>query len=425
MVALFMSSDTSIGTKVTFFYQHFWPDSPPYASMLRSIGKVLGEEATVSIITGKPSYKAIDRENICTNSEMIDGIQVRRLNPLLGSGHINILRLLQKALFPFRAFIYLVYSKWVNKEKPDIIVAATIPPVINGLFALLTARIIGSKFIYHLQDIYPEIGAVGGIWSEKSFRYRILKWLDIKICRKAECCVVLSEDMQNSLIGRGVCASRIVIINNFLLEAHDEEVQPSVLKNSSNNNQVKVVFAGNLGRFQRLDVVLKGFLHWCADCKKVGNPVDMDLHFLGEGVVKDQLVDLAAEHDHVYFHGHVAFSEASIFIENCHAGIVSIEDNVYKYAYPSKTLTYSGLGTPIFALIENESNLAKEVLTNELGVVCENRDVGGVSDAFARLFDGVRSGNFTRSKTLAYYEKKQSRDVVFDKWKNLIKDVAK
>jgi len=27
--------------KLTFFYQHFWPDSPPYAAMIKSLGSKL------------------------------------------------------------------------------------------------------------------------------------------------------------------------------------------------------------------------------------------------------------------------------------------------------------------------------------------------------------------------------------------------
>ena len=47
---------------ILFFYQHFWPDSPPYANMLRAIGGHLQQQGhAVTVLTGEPSYKTSDR----------------------------------------------------------------------------------------------------------------------------------------------------------------------------------------------------------------------------------------------------------------------------------------------------------------------------------------------------------------------------
>lgn len=412
--------------KVTFFYQHFWPDSPPYASMLRSIGRALSENGfEVSLITGKPSYKISDRANSSPSSEIVDGIAVHRLESMWCSERVKAIRMVQKVLFPLRAFLYLLYSAWFKKDKPDAIIAATIPPVINGTFALLAARIIGAKFIYHLQDIYPEIGVLGGSWAEGSFRYRILKWLDVWVCKKAEMCVVLSGDMKQTLVNRGVDDAKISIINNFVLETHVNQATFSKAADIALQDEVNIVFAGNLGRFQCLDVVLEGFVYWCDERAKNGEPIDMEMHFLGDGVVKKQLIEIAAENPNVHFHAHKPFAEASKFIEACQAGIVSLERGVYKYAYPSKTLTYLGLGTPVFAMIENESNLAQEILDNKLGVVCNKSNSQHIADAYTRLYDGVRNGLYSRDRLLDYYQHNQTREVVFEKWVNMLSYTVK
>jgi len=147
--------------RVLFFYQHFWPDSPPYANMLRAMGQSLvanGHE--VQILTAQPSYKAGDRAQQHPARDQLDGIQVRRLSHFPGSNRHRLISQLGRALFPLRACL-AIFKNRLKGESPDVIVAATIPPVINGLFALLAAKLSGARFVYHLQDIYPEIGAAG------------------------------------------------------------------------------------------------------------------------------------------------------------------------------------------------------------------------------------------------------------------------
>lgn len=72
--------------KVLFFYQHFWPDSPPYANMLRAIGGNLSDVGLeVSMLTAQPSYKAGDMAQECPEAEIVDGISVKRLRKLPGA----------------------------------------------------------------------------------------------------------------------------------------------------------------------------------------------------------------------------------------------------------------------------------------------------------------------------------------------------
>ena len=424
---------------VVFFYQHFWPDSPPYANLLRAIGGGLSSPGglgsrrlVVDMLAAQPSYKTTDRRRRLAAHECIDGIEVTRLAPLPGSARFTLLRLLGRVLFPPRAMLALI-GRRLRGERPDVIVAATMPPVLNGLCALAAARLVGARFVYHLQDVYPEIGAAAGLWPERSLRHHVLRKLDTVVSRRADRCVVLSDDMRDSLIARGVSSERIAIINNFMLEPFDppaERVADSEgadgavagtalpLPDAASVGRRQLVFAGNLGRFQALETVLTAFMEHAATSDA------FDLHFLGDGVVKEALLALAGDSSRVHFHGHVDFIEASRFIASCDAGIVSIGEGVHRYAYPSKTLTYLGLGVPVFVLVETASSLARDVREHDLGVTCGERSTEALVDAFGALERWLDAETDAPASVRRYVEAHTASATVIERWRDLLVELT-
>ena len=406
--------------KVLFFYQHFWPDSPPYANMLRVIAAGLAEAGhEASVLTAQPSYKAEDRAGRSPARERLDGVDVRRLAPLALSGRVPLLRTIGKALFPLRASLATIAAR-LRGERQDVIVAATIPPVVNGLSALLAARLSGARFVYHLQDIYPEIGAAGGLWRAGSWRHRLLLALDTFTARHADRCVVLSEDMRSSLVARGLDDGHVVVLNNFMLSdfgsptTNSSAVRAAADVVLGSSGRRRIVFAGNLGRFQGLETVLEGFLS--LDAERLG----LELHFLGEGAVTDTLRQLAGDDARVRFHGHLPFRSASRLIEACDAGIVSIAPDIYRYAYPSKTLTYLGLGVPVLAVVEPTSALAAEIRRHRLGVVVEERTSEGLARAFTALALWLDSEEADRVRIRDHARAASSAAVALVHWRSLI-----
>lgn len=410
---------------VLFFYQHFWPDSPPYANMLRAIGSHLGEgEHTVSVLTGEPSYKAVDREGRIEGIDTVDGVKIRRLRLLTGSRKLRPILMLTKAVWPVRALFVVLWAAFKG-QRQDVIVAATIPPVVNGLCGLVAAKLTGAKFIYHLQDIYPEIGSAGGLWNDDSFRHRVLLALDSFTCRRADQCIVLSQDMADALEKRGVPKTNARIINNFMLVGFDstksESPDTSRIEATEHledaQGRLRVVFAGNLGRFQGLEVLLRAYL---------GLPdlhTEIELHFLGEGAAMQTLVDMAHECRSVFFHGHRPFEQASALMADCDAGIVSIQPDVFRFAYPSKTLSYLGQGLPIFALVEEQSVLAREIAELQLGVSASNDDVDAVMNGFLELWNFLRSDANDRIRIRQITDSLYSRPVAMNHWTSLMHDL--
>ena len=67
--------------KVLAIHRFYWPDTPPYASMLRTIvHQWVSDGHEVDVLSSQPSYKAgIDNQKQPAK-EVVDGAQVVRLN---------------------------------------------------------------------------------------------------------------------------------------------------------------------------------------------------------------------------------------------------------------------------------------------------------------------------------------------------------
>jgi glycosyltransferase involved in cell wall biosynthesis len=298
----------------------------------------------------------------CPKHEQVDGINVTRLSlPLRGLRSAS-LNSFARLLFPLRAVVCGL-ARRLRGERYDVVLTATQPPVLNGLGGWITARLVGARFIYHLQDIYPETAGYSGLWKTQGIVYRLLMLLDRWNCRKAEFCVVLSDDMVSTLAARGVPRSKVVIVNNFLVHEKAAANIANIPRARDPNGTYRLVFAGNIGRFQGLEAVVDAARLVREDLPQV------EFLFLGEGKALTSLRRQAADLSNVHFMPHLEPQAADRVIAEADLGVVSLKPNIYRVAYPTKTITYLALGLPLLALVETESALARMVVRERIGVV--------------------------------------------------------
>src|SRR5690606_10824629 len=115
--------------KILIVYRHFWPDSSPYASLLRSIGGHLVKQGhDVTIWCEQPCYKAADRMHTAPKTEILDGISVERFSRLPLSNRISIIGTLDKLMF-LPLLLGKALRRKISGDKYELVWTATIPPV--------------------------------------------------------------------------------------------------------------------------------------------------------------------------------------------------------------------------------------------------------------------------------------------------------
>ena len=367
--------------RILILYRHFWPDSPPYASMLRSIGGALVEAGhEVTIWAEEPCYKASDRGRAAPRRDVLDGIIVERFARLPDHVATGSMRLADKLLFVPRLLLKAIVRR-ARGANYDLVWTATIPPVLQGWAGRTIARLFGAKFLYHCQDLYPELAGHIGLWRREGVFYRIMACIERQTRERADLLVTLSEDMAATVRALGE-PRKLAVINNFPLEDFSSsvaELQPTVPA-MRDDGKIQLMFAGNMGIFQGLEMVVEAMRLIEAECPT------LELVFMGEGKALPGLKQKAAGLTNVRFEPHRPYEEARVLIAAADVGLVSLEPEIYRYAFPSKTLTYLGLGVPIFLIAEHESKLSSFVENMNRRWVSEGREAGSISRSLARMW---------------------------------------
>lgn len=396
--------------KILTVHRYYWPDTPPYAAMLRRIVKCWVDEGhSVDVLSSQPSYKAgLDNKRM-PRREDLDGSRVIRL-PLPSEAGRPLIRLLNA----FR-LCWAILLNAVAFRRYDVIMISTSPPVLGGVAASLAARLTGARFIYHCMDVHPEIGRISGEFRHPLI-YRTLSALDAWSCRRAAPVVVLSEDMENALRDRpGGERWDIKVLNNFSLPS-DNDDDGEALPFEIDSAKFTLLFAGNIGRFQGLDTLMEAML-------ALRDRKDIELVLMGEGTERARLEALAKEAGaRVRFVGHHPVSVAKKAMREASAGFVSLVPELYRYAYPSKTITYLEQGCPVLVAVEPESRLTRDIVDNELGLAVPPNDVGALTAAIRELADNPGHLESMKRKANAVGTDRYAEAAVLPSWSRLVRE---
>jgi glycosyltransferase involved in cell wall biosynthesis len=386
--------------KILFTHRYYWPDTAPYAVMLRTIARHFADAGhEVSIFSSRVSYR--DVSNAGSQGED-ENVSVKRCWVFNEKNRNPVLRMLNVLIYCFRLFANVI------RVRPDVVSASTFPPVLAAWFASLAARIVGAKFIYHMMDIHPEVSEISGGVLGRAPCANIMRWLDNQTLRRSNAIVVLSQDMADTLVARGVADLPIHIINNFMLENDQEEQPPAEW--IKDPERTRIIFAGNMGRFQNLDNLADGV------AMVLDKEPNLEMMFLGDGQLKSALEKKWGHHPQFKFAPFVPFAQAKALIKDADLGVVSLSPEVYKVAYPSKVLSYLGLGVPILGLVEPESQLAIELEENALGVVAQKSTAVATADAVKKFLDAPLASD----GVMSWYKQNASADCALLQWQSVL-----
>ena len=398
--------------KLQSVYRHYWPDTAPYASILRAILEErarLGDD--VCVLTGQPSYND-NRLPARPRQEVVGGVRVRRfrLPPerkrSLGDRAGSLLWFLGRAGVAVAAH-----------GSPDLILVNGHPPVGMGFFARAMRRWHGVPYVYHCQDIHPEALLVGG-HVRPGRMFRLLRSLDTQTCMGAAAVVVLSDDMRKTMLGRGIPDEKLVVINNFALaaDAGDSSDEVAELLQPVPADAFVVLFAGNLGNFQGLDALVEA-------AQLLAARRDIQFVFMGSGLARERLERAAGDlvGETIHFVGQRSVSVARDTMAISGIGVVSLLPGVCRVAYPSKLMTYVASGCPVLAVVEPDSSVAADVADGQLGYVCGGQTPRAIATAIEHACnDRARWNAAGRAALCDRAEARFGRATALAKWAQLL-----
>ncbi|MCP4204930.1 MAG: glycosyltransferase family 4 protein [bacterium] len=400
--------------KILSIYRHYWPDTTPYARLLRALAERLVEaEHSFTVYTAQPSYNDI-RQAGQPRHEDLNGVRILRLRLLPERKRLFVLRVINFLLFLSRGIVHAVLVR-----RYDLIIVNVHPAFLMGLTVRLIRRLTGTPFIYNCMDLHPESSALAGHRLVRA-AYRLLMRSDTKTCRAARLIVVPSRDMKQTLVERGVEEEKILVVHTFRLDTYGEPagaLPPPLDRDET--DRFTVLFAGNIGNFQGLEQVIEA-------TRLLQEEERIRFVFMGEGLAKQRLIEQAGAlvDRTVFFCPYQPVEIAFEAMRRASLGIVCLLPGVYRTAFPSKTMMYLAAGCPVLAIVEEESRLAALVRERRLGVQVSQGDIQGVAGAIRDCFEqraGLTSAR--REEIRRIGEELFGMDQALDRWVTILRDL--
>ena len=366
----------------------FWPIYPVIGEGLMRLAESLVPMRKVAVITQ-------DHSNINKSLKKFKrGIGVKFF---LGWAISN-----SSSNFAIRIFDALFFMCWVLvvliRTRPKKIYVSTDPPVLIPFIVAIYSKIMRVEYIYHLQDIHPE--ATNVVFKINYFLFSILKKLDNFTIRHANLLITLNEKMKFEILNRSNIQKQISIIENPSVQFNNI----SILKKKKGFS-----FTGNLGRLQRIPLLIEAIE------KYLQRGGILEFAFAGEGIYADHIYKLSKENSLVKYHGLVPSEDAVSISSSYEWALAPIDDQITRYAFPSKISSYSCTGAKILAICSEDTSVAKWVRVNHVGFV-----IKPTVDTIINFFFEIEKNNIDTS-FIDMERKELKKNLSMNKFVNNIK----
>lgn len=322
----------------------FWPENQVIGEALLQVAERLSAEHRVCVI----AQSTLNLKGELIRRGRGNGIAFAACKAWSDSGSNLILRVVDTFVF----VAWVVYSLCLYR--PRKIYVATDPPIVVPFAVVALAFFLRAKVIYHVQDIHPEAANI--VVALPGLAFKVLKAVDSWVMRNSSKLITLSNDMATQIHDRSGTAVPIQIIDNPGAE---------LLCGMSAVREKGFIYCGNLGRLQRVPLLIDAITEYCS----LGGVLPFE--FVGGGVYADQLEALSKKVAGVSYRGYLPAKIAAERVANYKWAILSINDEVTRYAFPSKSSTYAIASTRILAVCGEATSVARWVMAHKFGRVSE------------------------------------------------------
>jgi glycosyltransferase involved in cell wall biosynthesis len=328
---------------------------------------LLGHQVTV--ITCAPNFPGgrvyEGYRNRLWASEYIEGIRVIRVWSYLAANERFFKRTLDYMSYMFSA---ICAAPFVSKV--DLIVGTS-----PQFFTVCAARVVSVykrvPWVFELRDIWPEsIRAVGAM--KESRVLDALEKLELYLYRTADAIVTVTHSFKDSLITRGVDASKIHVTTNGVdIERFSPQEKDTELEEFySLSGKFVVGYIGTHGMAHALDTILD-----CAASFKNSTTEETAFVFIliGDGSEKARLIERQKQDslDNVIFIDSVSKNEVTRYWSLLDCSVIHLrKSELFETVIPSKLFESMGMGIPVLHGVAGES--AWIVEDESVGLVFES-----------------------------------------------------
>lgn len=319
--------------KILVVCQYYYPEPFKINEICEEFVK-RGNEVTV--ITGLPNYpkgkiykgyRFFKRRN-----ENINGVDVIRTFEI-GRRKGIIFRALNYFSFMISASIKTFFMK----EKFDVIYVYQLSPITMVKPAITYKKKNNTKMVLYCLDLWPESIKAFGI-TERSKIYKFIDKYSKKIYESTDKILVSSNNFRGNF-------------NNKPTEyvpQYSEDILKK--KTSTKSEKMNFVFAGNVGKAQSMETIVKA-------AKELINEKDILIHIVGDGSELENTKQMAKSYklENLIFHGRKNIEEMQKYYDMADAMLVTLgKDDFLSKTLPAKVQACMSTGNAIVAAADGE-----------------------------------------------------------------------
>jgi len=400
-----------------------------YAPELVGIGKYTGELGAwlasrghqVTVLTAPPYYPQwrVQEEYRPQRwrREWRDGVEVLRAPQYVPARVTGKGRLLQEISFAASGLYW--WSTYLLRQPWDAVVAVC-PPMTSGLVPALLARRRAMPVVIHVQDLQLDAARELGILSQPWLLAGLTR-LERHLFRQARAVTTISRAMAARLTAKGVPASRLHVLPNW---ADLDNIRPAARDNLIRRelgltSETVVLYAGNLGEKQGLEVVLK------AAALTRQNP---SIRYLmaGEGAARARLMLLAQNQglDNLIFLPLQSTSRFPLLLAAADLHLVVQRQKAADLVMPSKLTNILAAGRPFIATTTAGTELARVTTESRAGLMVPPADADSLAQAVLRLAGDPTLRKQMSGRGRKYAEAFWNRERISRQWESLLQGLV-
>lgn len=360
---------------------HFAPDvAPTGAVWTRLVEEFAAHGHRIEVITSLPWYRqhAVEPgyEGKLVRYEDVRWGRIARMHPFAAKDKRDLLR----RAAAFVGFSALGAAMGARGPKVDGVIAVS-PPLTLGLTGWATALARHAPLVFNIQDVYPDVAVELGVLKEGPV-VQATRRLERFCYQRADAVTVLSEDLQDNVRAKTAHPDKVRVIPNFvdtsaIAPRHGEN---TYRKEFGLENKTVVMYAGNVGLSQSLDIVLES---------AVALSYDPDVMFVinGQGAARPELKRRARGLSNVLF---VDMQPLERLPEVLSAGdihLVPLKRGLARSSVPSKTYSILAAARPLIASVDPGSEIARLTDMSRGGIAVPPEDAEALTKAIRQLVD--------------------------------------
>ena len=375
--------------KILIISQYYYPEQFQINEIAPELVR-RGHEVTV--VCGLPNYpKGVIFEGYENRfEEVIDGVKVFRCkNVPRGNNPIQLIR---------NYWSFVKESKKIIRTLPgdfDVVLGYQLSPITSMLAALEHKKKHGTPVVFYTLDIWP-VSAEAMLHGKKNPVYWWVKKLSKKIYKGADRILVTSRPFIDYLHG----VLDIPTESMAYLPQHAGTEMLDMDLQADDNGIADFVFAGNLGKGQRIDVIIKA-------AAVIGARKDYRIHIVGDGRMRQELEQMVKENgleENVVFYGNQKREDMPSFYKKADALLITLRgNNEVGNTMPGKLQMYMTTGKPILGAI---NGAAAEVIEDaHCGSCVKAGDYDGLAKLMKSFIEHPMDYNVCGENAKQYFKK--------------------